>query len=232
MRAIVLTGASRGLGSALFDLLYARGDRLLAIARRFTERQEKLAADEPERVILHPCDLAVTDRLPGVRVLTGFLGSTPEVALVHNAATIEPIGAVGHFTPASLTAAVALNLTAPMVLTNAFLAAVSPTARATILFVSSGSAHRAKPGTATYCATKAGGEMFFDSLAIELVDNQRFTVANVDPGGMDTDMQAVIRGTSSYFPDRQRLAERAASGGLASPHEVARRIVAEHFPPG
>jgi NAD(P)-dependent dehydrogenase (short-subunit alcohol dehydrogenase family) len=229
MRAIVLTGASRGLGAALFGLLHARGDRLFAIARRFTERQEKLAADDPARVTLCPCDLAITDRLPGVRELTAFLGSAPEVALVHNAATVEPIGAVGHFTPGSLTAAVALNLTTPMVLTNAFLAALQPTASARILFVSSGSAHRPKPGTATYCATKAGGEMFFDSLAIELADHLRFTVTNVDPGGMDTDMQAVIRGTSSYFPDRQRLAERAASGGFASPDEVARRIVAEHL---
>jgi benzil reductase ((S)-benzoin forming) len=202
---------------------------VFAVARRFTERQEKLAVDEPGQVTLRPCDLAGGNRLPGVREMAPFLESAAEVALVHNAATIEPIGAVGHFAPGSLTAAVALNLTAPMVLTNAFLAAVSPTANARILFVSSGSAHRAKPGTATYCATKAGGEMFFDSLALELADDPRFTVANVDPGGMDTDMQAVILGTSSYFPDRQRLAERAASGGLASPHEVARRIVAEHL---
>lgn len=230
MRAVVLTGASRGLGAALFDLLYARGDRILALARTFSTAQARTAAGNASRVVLRPADLASAGQVPDEAYLAAFIDRAPEVALIHNAATIEPIGAVGRLAAAQVTTAVGLNLLAPMLLTNAFLAAVGPgSRRVRILFITSGSARRAKPGTAAYCATKAGAEMFFETVAAELSADPRYTLVTVDPGAMDTDMQAVIRETTSYFPDRQRLAERAAAGDLPDPATVARGIMEKHL---
>jgi benzil reductase ((S)-benzoin forming) len=227
MRSVVLTGVSRGLGAALFDELTSQGDRVLAIGRRFTEAQRDLATAHPDRVRLHEADLADPGQLPKPADLADFMSTAPSV-LVLNAGVLEPIGAVGTLNPAAVASAVAVNLTAPMLLANAFLAARSAARRvgpARILFISSGAAHRTVPGWAVYCATKRGAEMFFDTLAADAPD---VAVANVNPGVMDTVMQATIRGADS-FPERDRYVGLYERGELPDPTDVAHRIVAEHL---
>jgi benzil reductase ((S)-benzoin forming) len=228
--AVVITGGSRGLGAALVYGLIARGDRVLALARSFDADQRVLAADKSDRLMLTPVDLTDPEALPTADDLAEFFAGADGAVLVNNAATIEPIGAAGELDPASVAAAVALNLTAPVLLTSAFLAAVTVRRQAArILFVSSSAAHRPKPGTAVYCATKAGAEMFFTTLRAELAD--RVPVEIVDPGGMDTRMHATARdATGVYFPDAPRLREVAGSGRLNDPRLVAVRILTDHLP--
>jgi NAD(P)-dependent dehydrogenase (short-subunit alcohol dehydrogenase family) len=222
VRAVVVTGVSRGLGAALFDAFDARGDRVVAIGRRFTPAQEARRAAEPDRFELLHANLA--DPPPD---LTRLLEGASEAVLVHNAAVVEPIGAVGSLRSADIAAAVAVNFSAPVLLTNAFLAAVPLDASVRILFVSSKAAHLVIDGWSLYCATKAGAEMFFDVVASQLGD--RGYVANVDPGQMDTGMQADIRAAAGFFPRRQAWLDAHTEGRLADPAEVAERIVREHL---
>jgi benzil reductase ((S)-benzoin forming) len=212
------------------------------LARSFSAAQQRLAVTFPDRVALRVCDLNLPEAIPASAELSAFVGSATEAALINNAATIEPIGAVGRLGAPPLLAAVAVNLTAPMLLTNAFLAALGDGSGpgmalrpyltcARILFISSSVARLAKAGTAAYCATKAGGEMFFDALRAELAHDARVVVTTIDPGAMDTDMHAAIRRRGGvYIPGQERLRVVAASGRLASPEVVARRILAEHLP--
>ncbi|MFS8479286.1 MAG: SDR family NAD(P)-dependent oxidoreductase [Micromonosporaceae bacterium] len=230
MHTVVLTGVSRGLGAALFDQLAGRGDRILGVGRTFSDAQQALAAAEPERIRLRTCDLAALE-LPSDGDLAWALDGVGHAALIHNAATVEPIGAVGELASEPVAAAVALNLTAPMVLTNAFLAALPDATPGTVLFISSGAAKRVIDGWSVYCATKAGGEMFFDAVASQ----GRVRVANVNPGVMDTAMQAAIRGAAAseaYFPGRQRYVDLYERGELASPADVAAKIIEEHLTSG
>lgn len=221
MRSVVITGISRGLGAALFDRLVDRGDRVLAIGRTFTDAQQELA--DAGRVTLHHTDLAAVEDLRDA-CASALRGASLGVLLL-NAAVVEPVGAVGAVADADLASAVAVNLTAPMVLTNAFLAARPAGLPTTVVFVSSGAAHRAIPGWAAYCATKAGAEMFFDVVAAEHPD---VTVHNVNPGRMDTGMQADLR--RSDFPDRDMYVSAFENGELPDPADVADRIIAEHLP--
>ena len=83
-----------------------------------------------------------------------------------------------------------------------------------------------------YGSTKRGGEMFFASLDDERAADDRVRVVIVDPGIMDTDMQAVVREharADAYFPGRERFIERYERGELPSPTDVARRIIKEHL---
>jgi benzil reductase ((S)-benzoin forming) len=224
MRAAVITGVSRGLGAALFGELVAAGDAVLAIGRRFTADQQARAAAEPDRIRLLPADLA---EAPDFSPVTQFVRGAAEGVLIHNAAQVEPIGAVGALPPDQIATAVAVNLTAPMLLTNAFLAARAPAA--TILFISSGAARRTLPGWSVYATTKRAGETFFAAVADQ---EPQLRVVSVNPGRMDTDMQARVRAAARagrYFPDGDEFIEAHERGKLPDPAAVARRIVTEHL---
>ncbi|MFG2036646.1 SDR family NAD(P)-dependent oxidoreductase [Dactylosporangium sp. NPDC048998] len=231
MRGVVITGVSRGLGAALFDVSSARGDRVMAVGRHFTPEQQQLRDERPGDVTLFSTDLADAHWLPDYDVLRDFLRDADEVVLIHNAAVVEPIGAVGRLTTEAITNAIAVNLTAPAVLTNTFLRAAPREARVRLLFISSGAARRIIDGWALYCTTKAAGETFFDAVASQVRDDERITVANIDPGQMDTGMQENIRRAASsgaYFPGQQHWVDAPADGRLADPLAVAERILKEH----
>jgi benzil reductase ((S)-benzoin forming) len=220
MRSVVITGVSRGLGAALFTTLAGRGDRVLAIGRRFTEDQKALA--DVERIRLHESDLADPRTLPDSAALSDFL--LGECVLIHNAAMVEPIGDIGTLPPDTVQTAVTVNLTAPILLTNSFVAALPAGVDTRILFISSGAAHRVIEGWSVYSATKRGAEMFVDALAVQLPDAY---VASVNPGVMDTEMQATLR--ESEFPERDRYAGLYERGELPAPATVADRIITTHI---
>lgn len=233
MRAVVITGVSRGLGAALFDVCSARGDRILAVGRHFTAEQQQLRDERPGDVTLFSTDVADAHWLPDHDTLRAFLRDSDEAVLLHNAAVVEPIGAVGKLSTEAITQAIAVNLTAPVVLTNSFLRAAPHGARLRVLFISSGAAHRIIDGWSLYCTTKAAGETFFEAVASQVAADERVTVASVDPGQMDTGMQDNIRraaASGTYFPGQQRWIDAHAEGRLADPMSVAERIIKEHAP--
>jgi NAD(P)-dependent dehydrogenase (short-subunit alcohol dehydrogenase family) len=243
VRSTILTGVSRGLGAALFDECNTAGDRLLALGRRFTDAQQALAAIEPDRVRLRETDLSALDSLPDAEELADFVdGGVDRVALVHNAAVFDPFGPIGALARDQLTAAIAVNLIAPMLLTNALFAhpllargrtgGDGPGPAVTVLFLSSSAAHRIAGGRSVYATSKRAGETFFASLAEEHAEDPRVRVTIVDPGILDTQMQVVVRKharEATYFPGRERFLERYARGELPSPVDVAREIFLQHL---
>jgi NAD(P)-dependent dehydrogenase (short-subunit alcohol dehydrogenase family) len=226
VRSTLITGVSRGLGAELFAEAYRLGDRVIGLGRHFTAEQRRLATEQPDRVELLDVDLAQAASLPQAKEITGVLGDCTQAVLLLNAAVIQPLSVIGSHVPAQLISAVAVNLTTPMLLTNAFVAALPATVQsARVLFISSSGAHRVTEGTATYSATKRGGEKFFEVVAAELAGvDPRVTASVVDPGIMDTEMQAVLR--SSDFPHREHYIGRYQRGELPDPAGVARRILA------
>jgi NAD(P)-dependent dehydrogenase (short-subunit alcohol dehydrogenase family) len=220
----VITGVSRGLGAALFEQLAAdKENRLLGLGRTFAPEQRAAAGAEPDRIHLHSVDMAGVDL--GLRApMDAACRDTGHAVLIINAGTVEPVGAVGALPDADLARSVAVNLTAPILVAGAFVAALPAGTPGTVVFVSSGAATRPIEGWAAYCAAKAGGEMFFRVLAAERPD---LRVATVNPGRMDTAMQGVLR--ESSFPSRQSYIDAHEQGQLADPADVAARIISEHI---
>ena len=234
MRSVVITGVSRGLGAALFEGFQAEGDRILALGRRFTVAQRAEAAAAADRIVLRTADLRDLASLPDAVELAAFVdgGGPAEVVLVHNAGVFEPFGPIGTLTARSIAEAVAVNLTAPMVLTDALLAGGVRGRRLTVVYISSSAAHRIGGGRSVYGATKRAGEMFAETMAEEHRDDPTVRVVIVDPGIMDTEMQAVVRKHAmedAYFPGRERFQQRYARGEVPSPVDVARRILTERL---
>jgi benzil reductase ((S)-benzoin forming) len=238
VRSVIVTGASRGLGASLFHALQADGARVLGLARTFTAEQQALAAQRPASVRLRSIDLSDpgpdgTGGLPSAAELAGFAGATgpgDEVVLLHNAATVEPIALVGELPPEAVLAAVNLNLVAPILLTNLFLATFKNSAsRLRVVYVASSAAHRAYPGWATYCATKAGAEAFMR--CVGEAAGRTCEVEIIDPGAIETQMQQMLRERGAGLPGHARLVERHRVGDLGDPSTVAKGIVDRHFPP-
>ena len=174
----LLTGAGSGIGQVLADLLHARGDALVLVARseqRATDLLERYAGAE---VVV--ADLADPAGLAGLE-LSGALDS-----VVHAAGVVE-LGTVADLTAAQWREQVDVNLLAPVELTRLALPALRA-ARGTVVLVNSGAGLRANPTWSAYAASKFGLRAFADALRQE-ESGSGVRVTTVYPGRTATPMQ-------------------------------------------
>ncbi|MFK4517184.1 benzil reductase ((S)-benzoin forming) [Bradyrhizobium japonicum] len=221
-RAIIITGASRGLGFELLDLLVAADARPIALGRRLDPRHA--AASARNACVFVAADLSALGSLDQIDLAGALPQTTDEIVLISNAGSVEPIGTLGVINSASLAAAFAVNALAPAILARKLLAAAdSRRTRLRILNISTGAARRPLPGLAAYCASKAAAIMMFDCLATERSD---VAVEHIDPGVLDTDMQSMLRSADDQaLPVRQMFASFETEAKLKPPRDVARDIL-------
>jgi short-subunit dehydrogenase len=148
---IVLTGASRGIGSSLARVLSARGARLTLLAR--SELPLKALADEVGGHAV-PVDLSCPDQLDGIiERIEDAVG--PIDALVNNAAYAQS----GEFVARTAVEArthILCNLLAPMELYRQVLPRMIDRGRGNLMSVSSVAGELSTRNTACYSASKAG----------------------------------------------------------------------------
>ena len=213
-RVVLLTGAGTGIGRSLALQLADRGARLALVGRR-AEPLEEVAALVRERgatAVVVPADLtapgaaatvvaAAQEQLGGIDVL------------VNNAGNVRA-GRLEAIDEAEVLAQIALNLTAPILLTRAALDALRASGSGLVVNVSSGIALVGLPFYATYAATKAGIAHFGEALRRELY-GEGVHVLNVFPGATSTPMMQTSKagpehGFSYETPDEVAAATLAA----------------------
>lgn len=148
--------------------------------------------------------------------------------LINNAGVLEPIGPAHENSPDDVLNHIAVNLSAPMALTSAFLRCTeSMAADRRIMQISSGAGRKPYAGWSAYCTTKAGLDQFTRCVHLEqktLPNGAR--VASVAPGVIDTAMQTLIRqADEERFPNRVRFVKLYETGGLTPPREAACRLL-------
>lgn len=223
MKAIV-TGHSRGLGAAIADELLARGIPVLGMSR---QSNAALAERHPTSLTQCPLDLSDSAALSNWldrSTLRSYLAGCETVLLVNNAGTLQPVGPLTAQTPEAIARAVALNVSAPLMLAAAAVTA-SPQARERrILHVSSGAARSAYAGWSVYCASKAALDHHARAVALDATPGVQ--VCSLAPGVIDTGMQAEIRASSEAdFPLKPRFEALKREGALLHPTACARRLV-------
>ena len=165
---VLITGASSGIGSAFARLLAARGSNLVLVARRI-DRLEDLAAELRTAHRVHveviACDLS--EDAPGERLLAETTARGITVTSVVNNAGAGLWARLADSDPARLRQIVALNATAVMDVSRAFLPAMVRRRAGYLLNVSSLGAYSSTPMQAVYSAAKAFALSFTEALWAE-----------------------------------------------------------------
>lgn len=219
-RLVVISGHSSGLGQALAAYYLAAGMRVMGLSRRLA----------PSHVHLTQAALDLSDSRALAAWLAGAewyqaVRAADEVYLLNNAATVLPNALANQQAAEDVIAAVALNVTAPMLLSHALLRDARSGVGKRIVHISSGAGRRACVGWSVYGATKAALDHHAAVVAAE--NHPHLRIASIAPGVVDTDMQACIRSADAQlFPERARFEALHRSGGLQSAADTAQRIAA------
>lgn len=224
MLKTIVTGHSKGLGAAVAAALLARGIPVLGLSRG---GQPDLAGHHPHLLRESPLDLADPAALAewlAEGALGAWLADADTAILINNAGTVQPVGPLGKQDNAEIARAIGLNVTAPLLLANAFAAASAHCRDRRIVHVSSGAGRGAYPGWSVYCATKAA--LDHHARAVALDGGEHLRICSLAPGIIDTDMQAQIRATPlSAFPLRDKFDALKRDGALARPEDAAAQLV-------
>lgn len=179
----LLTGAGSGIGLALARRLADRGDDLVLLARS-DDRAAELATAFPGAQLL-VADLADPGTLNGIgRQVDGAVDT-----LVHGAGVVE-LGRVDRLRLADWEHQLAVNLTAPAVLTRELLPHLRA-ARGTVVLVNSSAGLTANAEWSAYAASKSGLRAFADSLRAEEAEHG-VRVTTVYPSRTATPMQEKV----------------------------------------
>jgi NAD(P)-dependent dehydrogenase (short-subunit alcohol dehydrogenase family) len=170
-RAVVITGASRGLGFASAVRLYHEGWHVIAAMRTPSAgltplRQAAGAGADDDRLIGVPLDLLDAESISAAAKTIEEAVGAP-YALVHNAG-ISAAGMVEETDVALWQKMMATSVFGPVALTQALLPAMRAAGEGRIVLVSSAAGVRGQPGTATYSAARGALERWGESMAVEI----------------------------------------------------------------
>lgn len=221
----IVTGASKGFGSASVDLLLERGYSVIAMARS--------AIEEKGNLKFIKCDLSDLNEVEAkFKSITEIIsGSTvKDIVLINNAATLQPVGEFARESIHDLDSCFRLNVTAPIWITGTVIRA-NPKAKIRIVDLSSGAAFSAYSGWTAYCASKAALRMAAMSIAKDLTEFEAHKGHNIGileyaPGVLDTGMQQEVRDSGQQnFPNIKKFIDLKKDGKLVAPIDSARVVM-------
>jgi 3-oxoacyl-[acyl-carrier protein] reductase len=223
-RAVLVTGGSRGIGTAVARAFAARGDRV-AVHYREAEGAARAVRDSlpGEGHVIAQADLADADAVKAmVDEAAGQLGGLD--VLVNNAGIYvgHPVLGTSYAQwQAAWQATLGVNLTGAANVTWCAVRHMTAGGRGgRIVNVGSRGAYRGEPTHPAYGASKAGLHAFGQSLAVALAPHG-ITVAAVAPGYVATDMTAEELAT----PAGDVIRAQSPFGRVAAPEEVAAAVL-------
>jgi short-subunit dehydrogenase len=198
-KTALVTGASRGIGAHIARALASEGMRLV-LAARSAEALEGIAAELRARgaeVVTIPADLARRDHIEALAERAGGVD-----VLVNNAG-LELAAAYHTVAPATIDELIAVNLTAPMILTRLLLPGMIARGGGHVVNISSLAGLVGTPYGEVYCATKHG-----------LVGFTRSLRATAEAEGYGVGASVICPG---FISDEGMFADAAGGAGVEAP---------------
>jgi short-subunit dehydrogenase len=213
-RAVIVTGASSGIGEATARAFARAGDRVVLAARR-AERLQQLAAELPGSLAV-PADLTIAGDI--ARVVASTIQAFGRIDVLVNNAGGARFDWLERLTEEDIRNEILLNVMAPVLLSNAVLPIMLTQGRGSIVHVSSGAGRIGVPTMSIYSTAKFGLEGFCEALRRE-----------VGPQGINVCVVAPIGVAGTEFGrkgERPRLGVRAPNWLRVPADQVAATIVA------
>lgn len=213
----LITGAASGIGAAIARRFAAQGWVVSGSDIREEELASQMASFAPTGSIL-PCDLSDADATSSL--ITRAWDARGPVNVLVNAAGIYPARSFLNLTVELWDRVQAVNVRAPMVLTQTLAArAIADGLDVTVVNISSGAALRARPGAAHYSTSKAALEMLTKAAAVELGE-YGIRVNAVSPG--------FVTVNSTANPVSKQYADKVSANPLGrrgEPNDVAAAVL-------
>lgn len=189
--AVLVTGASSGIGAALAYEFASRRYPLVLLARREDRLRElagELTARYSVRAEVIACDLADAEARATVPERVSEVGLRVDVLC--NCAGFGVAGPFADSDPAIALRMVRTNFEAVIDLTRAFVPGMRRRGRGAVLIVSSIAGMVPMPSFAAYAATKAATLAFAEALHVE-VKNDGVSVTAMCPGQVNTEFTRI-----------------------------------------
>ncbi len=209
--AAVVTGASSGIGEAVARQLLDSGRTVITLQRRPPRFRH-------ERLLFYAVDLADAE---AARKVAGDVAAGHAVRYLVNNAGVNRPGTLEQTTVEDLDYAMAVNVRAAMVLTQAFAPGMRAAGFGRIVNISSRAA-MGKTGRTAYSAAKAGLIGMTRTLCLELAASG-ITVNAIAPGPVATEL--FDRGHPPGGEKRQRVIDSIPVKRVGTPEDVARAVV-------
>lgn len=222
-KLFIVTGTTRGLGLKLCEEIKKGPEStLISIAR-----QKNLKADY--NLVMDLSDSNKLENSLKRLFLKIRFSDFKKVILIHNAATVTPMGGLHELDSKEIIHHHNLNITTPTLLIKNLVEKYFQTKKKTeliIVNISSGAAFHPIAGWSQYCASKAALHMLIKNLRQDFEKEKGFQAFSFSPGVMDTDMQGNIRAEKSKFFSRKKdFLELKKNKKLLSPETVAVQLM-------
>jgi NADP-dependent 3-hydroxy acid dehydrogenase YdfG len=209
--AVIVTGASSGIGAATAHMLAAEGAHVALAARR----EERLQAlqDEIEAeggtAIVVPTD--VTDRAQVQTLADETLDAFGGIDVLVNNAGIMPLSLMKNLHEEEWEQMVDVNVKGVLHGVGAVLPTMLEQEHGHIVNVSSVAGRRTFPGSAVYSGTKFFVRALSEGMRNELAPGHNIRVTSIEPGAVDTELphtitdQDVLTGLSENFEELEMM---------------------------
>lgn len=218
MKKAILTGHSKGLGKAITLELIKQGYEVLGLSRSHSQEMVGL-----QQVSLDLSEGSALLEWIESGIPQAFLRGARQAILVNNSGLVSPVNPLGKQSNREIVTSVSLNVSAPLILSNAFVESTADAPDRRILHISSGAGRMGFPSWSVYCATKAALDQHARAVAEDAIANLK--ISSLAPGIVDTGMQAEIRSCNEdEFPQVKAFKDFKTEGDLATPEATAAKI--------
>jgi benzil reductase ((S)-benzoin forming) len=221
-KVIIITGANRGLGKALVDILLKDEEVIIiSLSRSLHEVHKEISAS---KLVFIKTDLSEPFSDSIFDVIRKKINSDADLYFFNNASLILPIHKIGSFRELDIETSIKVNIQYPVNLINSLLRKF-PKNKTVLVNISSGAGTNPIPFWSLYGSSKAYMKLFFRILEEENKENSTLSLYSIDPGVLDTGMQENIR--DNVFPNQDYFKSLKEENKLIKPEDAALRIFNE-----
>jgi benzil reductase ((S)-benzoin forming) len=221
-KVIIITGANRGLGKALVDIvLRDEGAIVISLSRSLHEEHKEISAS---KLVFIKTDLSESFSESIFDIIGKHTHSDAALYFFNNASLILPIDKIGSFKELDIETSIKVNIQYPVNLINSLLSKFANN-KTVLVNISSGAGTNPVPFWSLYGSAKAYMKLFFRILEEENKEKSTLSFYSIDPGVLDTGMQENIR--DIVFPNQDYFKSLKEDNKLIRPEDAAQRIFNE-----